>query len=540
MRSPLFGLMYFTWLRTRLAVLCLVAACIAIPSIFHATVVLFGAHFEASSVVLIPDLSLAIDGCLIIAVGAILFGLIETEGDSISYRSSRYLTTMPVRTSLLAKSFMLYTVLVAAIMSCGIAAIHAHLFGHGYLVDEALLRKFPLICVSVVLWIQSTLVLVGIANEILIGVFGICVWGAGVASLILFASGKYAPLGMVLCFALIPISYGVSYVGIAGFRSSRWQSITPWLTEKFSAGVFRTTPFETAESALSWYVWRRYCRPIIIGFACGGPPALLLGFLLHKYGTPPPKPIPFWHFCPAVLVYLLAVTGACTVGQNVFEITRGTSFLIVQPARSACIARGLLLPLAATLVLIFALAAPCVFVVSHFLPPPHIWNKVLSIESFAVIGACMAVPWIGMCYGFFLIPLVILTAISALLCYFLLGIREPSTYVWAFDISLLVLSAGSLVFGWHKRYLERRSVIAMLIAWSLGLFAAQIVAMQLHADPAVLLPPPSSVPVIHKIAENATPHVIPIAALALLYTTALFAALPFIHLPALIDHYRHR
>ena len=74
----------------------------------------------------------------------------------------------------------------------------------------------------------------------------------------------------------------------------------------------------------------------------------------------------------------------------------------------------------------------------------------------------------------------------------------------------------------------------------LGLFAAQIVAMQLHADPAVLLPPPSSVPVIHKIAENATPHVIPIAALALLYTTALFAALPFIHLPALIDHYRHR
>ncbi len=556
MRSPLTGLFYYHWLRSRSTVAGIAACCIAATFLIRTGAWLFARTPE--HLAMAAGLNLLFSGYMTAGLASCMI-VWYLDGQLVSLNPGGYLLNMPARTSLVASSFFVYTALVVALLSGCETILHFFCFGDkvtfGMLdaipligFDKTLtfgspgheqftLWMFPVYCIIGVTSLQAFWLLAGLRNEVVQGLGAICLAVVGGGGILLSISENYRHLGMVLCATALPVAYGISHAGVAGFRCQRKESIVPWLLDTFSIRSFRTRPFKSAESALLWYSWRKRFRIVLVGTVCCMPfgflpqlPALFYG---HQAVT---EPLPNFFF----LVIAAAAVGwsLYTVARDYVESLRGSPFLFVYPVRSVRLAHGVLLPLAGTLALMLVCAFPVAFALSHFVfPLTGRWETTLG-GTFTVAAGCGVGSWICMWYAipFFYVALLLVAGMA--LGHFVFGMNDPAPVplILVLVAVILLYGAVSLLIANRNRRIERKNVAFMAIAWGIGVFTAVLLLngiLAMHKSAVV------AASAFHPANAALPAHVVALMAM-LLFAATLLVPLPFVDLPAVIDYYRHR
>jgi|GEM_PF-2548733 len=461
---------------------------------------------------------------LIVSVGGI--GIMQ--GRERAFLPSPYLMTLPMTTGQYLSAFYAYLIVVVTLVSCLVSALHFKLFGNviqGSLTEITLdFWEIPLLCVCLVCMIQSMYHLSGIRNELLFIPLGIAmILLAFVRALPLLDPGDTHGHSITrLSLAALFLAGACSYGSLKAYRCGRYDSAIDALMSWLETGKSRTQAFTTPERALFWFGWRRHGRIFLFG---------TLGFCLLSwafdvnaafghdargfYITSNADEIlsPFVYM-PILLSAAFLSTVVSLLRDNADFFKGRGAFLFTLPVRSAALARGRLLAMAASLtgviaVTLAALLSAAVLMVT-------VGGVSINMLDFLIYGLGLlllteAAAWIAIWFTLVAMPLYVALLVVQAVSLLLFGEQQSMGTVLVMTLTGTVALAvlGILAAAFRRGVMDRANVLLLVVT----------------------LVPASFVPIFlsSRIPEG----------VAVLCVASFLIALPFAAIPLALDRIRH-
>lgn len=351
------------------------------------------------------DANLIVQVFLITALGGCLF----IWGDGNSFVPVSFLLTLPLSTRRYLVLFYSYVITVVGVVSCGATFLHLVFFGKDIQAIGGMLAvldfwKLPLLYVVLACLIQSMFHLAGLKTELRVVPLALVLEIlAFLCILSVFDLGNmYDDRINTPILVLLLIAWAASYHSLTTYRHGRHHNSIAALLELFTEGHGRTRPFSSPGSALFWLNWRRYGRLFPL-WSLAIAIAFSLGYIWIEFGSHHAyKNIQDLFRLAYGVILLIVVTAA--VLCHLFHLIRtredflgpGRGYFLSLPVRSAAFARGRLLAVALS-VLLLAAAELALFYL-------FVWRNP-AINQSAIFGMfmnglfCLLGVWVVLWFG---------------------------------------------------------------------------------------------------------------------------------------------
>jgi hypothetical protein len=542
MYAPLRALFWHQWLRSRwqigAMILCAVALTVFLRVLtYHADTVLARTNFAF----------LLIN---IVGFGSVMAAMMDPS--RLRFEFPQYLLVLPVRNAKAVALLWGYTAVMIGAIAAALTILHFAVFGTVMQGDRQPVQlafwQVPLMCVAAVTLLQSAYFCMAIKNEIVavaLAIIGILLAWRSIAYPLIFADTSRHQL--LVSLIGMAVSYAITYAAFVGARGERWMRVLPLLTQWLDRGG-RSVAFKDSQHALRWMAWRRHGRVLmLVLLGMGGFVFFMIVWNLRIGNSSVTTSI----LVPPFVV-VCVFTAIFSVIQQVFEWSRiregGGSFLFTLPVAAARMGRGWLHAKFKALLLTYAILAPIVFLAVYLVAPHHSLAYKASVgylaggppatdlRVFAFLLSyvlCMAVAaWVA---TWFTIPGAIALA-SAMVVNIATNIvvgrsMNDAALGWVIRALFAVVLLAALAFSARRKFMERKNILLAILAYIVGL--AIIVCFVFLVRTGI------SVDADGGLSYAASMFVYWDRSLALL-VFSLVIPLPFLFVPATIDHFRHR
>jgi len=425
---------------------------------------------------------------------AIFGGCLFFWGRDSSFLPHPCLLTLPLATRRYLALFYGYAITVTGAVACGISALHLWLFGnHMQRVGEDLVVELwylPVMGIALACLMQSMFHLAGIKNE-----FRVVPMALAMELLALFCVAPLLNLnsmngGRIAKTAVLALlfAWGASLNSLAEHRNGRQRGGIAALLEWLDLGRGRTRVFRSTGTALFWMNWRRYGRvfPFWALFLTLIGIAVIEVCLMFYRGTPFSSKseelvtVIYWTTLTMVCGAAFLCHILLLMRSHEDLIGAGRGYFLSLPVRSAALARGRLLAMLLSVLLV--MAAGTAFIALLLRTPPH-GQGIVSWDFFTSASLFVVAMWMLLWFGLF-----IAVGYAALVPIFLgIAILGVSTNALYYTIVLAVVTALAtglfLTRGIRKGLMNRSDLLLFSLACLFSMFMAVGMSRFALSDP---------------------------------------------------------
>lgn len=467
--------------------------------------------------------NLVVQVFLITAFGGCMF----VWSDGKSYVPAPFLLTLPLSTRRYQVLFYGYVTAVVGAVSFAATGLHLFLFGNEIQAIGSVAAlgfwQMPLLCVALACLIQSMFHLAGISSELRVVPMAIAMEVLAFLCLLsVLDPGNLNSLWIkITSVVALLVAWDASQHSLTAYRNGRHRNSIAALLELFALERGRTRPFSSPGGALFWLNWRRYGRLFPLWSLGLGSVCMIFAFgffsldqelaFASKNGA---------RYFLAYVVSLPALVAAALL-CHLFHLGRtqedflgtGRGYFLSLPVHSAAFARGRLLAVALSVLIVIALEMFMYFLFIWRTPTLG-QNEVFGMFMNGLF--CLLGVWVVLWFG-----LAIAVGYAVLFPLFLL-VTFYSTEAGYFHHGMFALSLPLTLFflavAVRRRLLSRADLIHFALALLIPMAAGM--AFVLEFDPYI-----KGIN-LRTVLENVH-FLLPIA-------------LPFVAAPVLVDWARHR
>lgn len=519
---------------------------------FDTLAFMLGMSATPDSVMKLRDTVIPVLNCVQFCLLAMFLGCMFLVNGQNNHVPHNYLLTLPLSTRRFLTVSFCVPLSVVALMSGAAMALHFRLFGNtiGHQGTAAALRfwDLPLLCLAAAALLQGLFHLSLLKSEfraipMFLALGGMaCLWEGCLIQL----TGFMGHCSVVLAPAALFLSAAFSHHALAAYRNGRLRGGIPALLEWFRMGRGRTRAFSSAGAALYWLGWRRHGRgfSLLTALFCpAGALVALVGAILVMYYNPSHPSLDLMAVTreafggepasgavggndnPAALVlfWTLLVFGGAAFISHIWMVTpgneellgSGSAYYLTLPVRGADLARGRILAMATSTVVVAAAGAGFLLLFVSIFPGTVLGSQqVLMLLPFVLAFGLWLILWFGFPISVVSLAFILGSGLVQLLLDLQINL---ASCLLAAGVFSAVVTAFFLALGILRRAMAWKDLLLFGVACLPCLGIAAFIAAQ---NPLPNFPP--------------LPYAFTVAMLA------LPVALPFAAMPVAVNWIRHR